>query len=78
MMDLNKLNIWGHVIKIQCILIEFLINNINKMDIEDILKSVDHIDLFIAILIFLIIKFLKYLLGRERLKIKGLHHYIIQ
>ena len=63
MMDLNKLNIWGHVIKIQCILIEFLINNINKMDIEDILKSVDHICLFIAILIFLIIKFLKYLLG---------------
>ena len=70
MMDLNKLNIWGHVIKIQCILIEFLINNNNKMDIEDILKSVDHIALFIAILIFLIIKFLKYLLGRERLKIK--------
>ena len=25
MMDLNKLNIWGHVIKIQCILIGFLI-----------------------------------------------------
>ena len=40
------------------------------MDIEDILKSVDHICLFIAIMLFLIIKFLKYLLGRERLKIK--------
>ena len=44
--------------------------NINKMDVEDILKSVDHICLFIAISLFLIIKFLKYLLGRERLKIK--------
>ena len=40
------------------------------MDVEDILKSVDHICLFIAIVLFLIIKFLKYLLGRERLKIK--------
>ena len=40
------------------------------MDIENVLKSVDHICLFIAIVLFLIIKFLKYLLGPERLKIK--------
>jgi len=40
------------------------------MELEDILKSIDHIALFAAILLFLIIKFLKYLLGRERLKIK--------
>ncbi len=40
------------------------------MDIEDVLKSIDHICLFGAIVLFLIIKFLKYLLGRERLKIK--------
>ena len=40
------------------------------MDIESILKSIDHICLFAAIIIFLIIKFLKYLSSRERLKIK--------
>ena len=40
------------------------------MDSEDIIKSIDHICLFLAILIFLIIKFLKYLLSRENLKIK--------
>ena len=40
------------------------------MELEDVLKSIDHIALFVAILLFLIIKFLKYLLGRERLKIK--------
>ena len=40
------------------------------MELEDVLKSIDHIALFAAILLFLIIKFLKYLLGRERLKIK--------
>ena len=40
------------------------------MNAEDIIKSIDHICLFLAILIFLIIKFLKYLLSRENLKIK--------
>ena len=40
------------------------------MDIEELLKTIDHIAIFGAILLFLIIKFLKYLLGRERLKIK--------
>lgn len=40
------------------------------MDIENVLKSVDHICLFIAIILFLIIKFLKYLISRERLNIK--------
>ena len=40
------------------------------MNIEDILKTVDHIAIFGAIILFLIIKFLKYLTSRERLKIK--------
>ena len=40
------------------------------MNIEDILKTVDHIAIFGAIVLFLIIKFLKYLSSRERLKIK--------
>ena len=43
---------------------------INKMEVDELLKSIDHICLFLAILIFLIIKFLKYLLSRENLKIK--------
>ncbi len=40
------------------------------MNIEEVLKTVDHIAIFGAILLFLIIKFLKYLTSRERLKIK--------
>lgn len=40
------------------------------MDTEELLKTVDHIVIFGAILLFLIIKFLKYLTSRERLKIK--------
>ena len=40
------------------------------MNIEDILKTVDHIAIFGAIILFLIIKFLKYLTSREQLKIK--------
>ena len=40
------------------------------MDVESVLKSIDHICLFTAIIIFLIIKFLKYLTSRERLNIK--------
>jgi len=40
------------------------------MDVEEVIKSIDHICLFLAIIIFLIIKFLKYLISRENLKIK--------
>ena len=40
------------------------------METEDIIKMVDHIALLIAIIIFLIIKFLKYLTARERTNIK--------
>ncbi len=40
------------------------------MEVDEIVKSVERICLFIAIIIFLIIKFLKYLLSREHLKFK--------
>lgn len=40
------------------------------MDLNEIINSVNHICLFLAICIFLIIKFLKYLISRENLKIK--------
>ena len=40
------------------------------MDINEIIKDINYICLLIAIFIFLIIKFLKYLISRERLKIK--------
>ena len=40
------------------------------MDVENIIKDIDYICFMIAIFIFLIIKFLKYLLSRENLKIK--------
>ena len=40
------------------------------MDLENVLKSIDHICLFVAIIIFLVIKFLKYLTSRERTHIK--------
>ena len=40
------------------------------MDINEIIKSINSICLFIAVGIFLVIKFLKYLLSRENLKIK--------
>lgn len=40
------------------------------MDINEIIKSINHICLFIAVGIFLIIKILKYLISRESLKIK--------
>lgn len=40
------------------------------MDVENIIKDINFICLLIAIFIFLIIKFLKYLLSRERLKLK--------
>ena len=44
--------------------------NFIKMNVEEIIKSINHICLLISIMIFLIIKFLKYLISRERLKIK--------
>ena len=40
------------------------------MNAEDIIKSIERICLFIAIILFIVIKFLKYLLSRENLKIK--------
>ena len=40
------------------------------MDVENIIKDIDYICFMIAIFIFLIIKFLKYLISKERLKIK--------
>ena len=43
-----------------------------KMETEDYIKMVDHIALLIAIIIFLVIKFLKYLTSRERTNIKKL------
>ena len=44
--------------------------NKNKMNVEEVIKSIERISLFIAIILFLLIKFLKYLTSRERLKIK--------
>ena len=40
------------------------------MEIDEIVKSVERICLLIAIIIFLVIKFLKYLLSREQFKFK--------
>ena len=40
------------------------------MDVAEIVKSINYICLLIAIFIFLIIKFLKYLVSKEKLKIK--------
>ena len=40
------------------------------MEVDEIIKSVERICLFIAIIIFLVIKFLKYLLSREQFKLK--------
>ena len=42
----------------------------NKMDVSEIIKSINHICLLISFFIFLIIKFLKYLISKEKLKIK--------
>ena len=44
--------------------------NKNKMNVEEVIKSIEWISLFIDIILFLLIKFLKYLISRERLKIK--------
>ena len=41
-----------------------------KMETDEILKSIERIALCIAVIIFLVLKFLKYLLSREHLKIK--------
>ena len=40
------------------------------MDVNEVIKDINYICLFIAIFIFLVIKFLKYLISRERLQIK--------
>ena len=40
------------------------------METEDYIKMIDHLALLLAIIIFLIIKFLKYLTSRERTKLK--------
>ena len=40
------------------------------MEVENIIKDINYICLLIAIFIFLIIKFLKYLISKEKLKIK--------
>ena len=40
------------------------------MEVDEIIKSVERICLFIAIIIFIVIKFLKYLLSREQFKFK--------
>ena len=40
------------------------------MEVEEIIKSINNICLFVAIFIFLVIKFLKYLLSREQFKFK--------
>ena len=40
------------------------------MEFDEIVKSINNICLFIAIFIFLVIKFLKYLLSREQFKFK--------
>ena len=40
------------------------------MEVDEIIKSLNYICLFIAIIIFLVIKFLKYLLSREQFKFK--------
>ena len=40
------------------------------METDEILKSIERIALCIAIILFLVIKFLKYLISREQLKIK--------
>ena len=40
------------------------------MEVEELIKSIERIALCIAVILFLVIKFLKYLTSRERLNIK--------
>ena len=40
------------------------------MDVNEVIKDINYICLVVAIFIFLVIKFLNYLLSKERLKIK--------
>ena len=42
----------------------------SNVSTDEIIKSINYICLFIAIIIFLVIKFLKYLLSREQFKFK--------
>lgn len=41
-----------------------------KMTVSEVIKDINYICLLISIIIFLILKFLKYLLAKESLKIK--------
>ena len=40
------------------------------MNTDEIIKSIERIAICLAVIIFLVIKFLKYLISREQLKIK--------
>jgi hypothetical protein len=40
------------------------------MDVSEVIKNINYICLLISIFIFLVLKFLKYLISREQLKIK--------
>ena len=40
------------------------------MDVNEVIKDINYICLVVAIFIFLVIKFLNYLISKERLKIK--------
>jgi hypothetical protein len=40
------------------------------MNTDELIKSIERIALCIAVMVFLVIKFLKYLISREQLKIK--------
>ena len=40
------------------------------MDVNEVIKDINYICLLIAIFIFLVIKYLKYLNSKERLKLK--------
>ena len=40
------------------------------MDVSEVIKDINYICLVVAIFIFLVIKFLNYLLSKERLKLK--------
>ena len=40
------------------------------MDVNEVIKDINYICLVVAIFIFLVIKFLNYLLSKERLKLK--------
>ena len=45
------------------------------MDVSEVIKNINYICLLISIFIFLVLKFLKYLISREQLKIKKSNDY---